>query len=111
MILSYEEANGIPVAIILSQEGNLDNAEAFKKELALLIDKGGKYVILDFKNVTYVDSSFLGSLVSSLKYAMARGTDIVLVGLQQDIYDLLHLIRMDKVFKIYKNYQEATEIM
>jgi anti-sigma B factor antagonist len=109
MILNYEEVKGIPAATIIPSEGNLDNADAFKKELSLLIDKGGKYVILNFRNVDYVDSSFLGALVSCLKYAMSKGTDILLVELRQDIYSLLHLIRMDKVFKIYKNYQEAIE--
>lgn len=109
MILNYEEVSGRPAAMILPSEGNLDNADDFKKELSSLIDKGGKYVLLNFKNVTYVDSSFLGALVSCLKYAMAKGTDILLVELRKDIYDLLHLIRMDKVFKIYGSYQEAIE--
>lgn len=109
MILSYEEVSGKPAAVISSSEGNLDNADAFKKELSLLIDKSGKYILLNFKNVTYVDSSFLGAMVSCLKYAMSKGTDILLVELRKDIYDLLRLIRMDKVFKIYGNYQEAIE--
>jgi anti-sigma B factor antagonist len=109
MILNYEEINGIPVAVILPKEGNLDNADAFKHELSQIIDKAGKNVIVDFRNVSYVDSSFLGSLVSCLKRAMPRGTDILLVELRSDIYNLLHLIRMDKVFKIYKTAQEATE--
>ena len=109
MILQYEEISGRPAAIILPDEGNLENADAFKKELSQLIEKSGKYVMLNFKNVTYVDSSFLGGLVSCLKYAMSKGTDILLVELRKDIHDLLHLIRMDKVFKIYGNYQEAIE--
>jgi anti-sigma B factor antagonist len=34
--------------------------------------------------------------------------DIVLVGLRNDIRDLIKLIRLDKVFKIYNYAEEAT---
>ncbi|MBN9299902.1 MAG: STAS domain-containing protein [Filimonas sp.] len=111
MILETIAGNGYLLARILIAEANLDVAPSFKTEMTEVVDKGKKWIILDFKNVTYVDSSFLGALVSSLKYAIAKNEELVLVELHKDIHDLLKLIRMDKVFKIYKSEQDALQTL
>lgn len=106
MILETRETEKFPVAAITAQEANLDNADKFKSELFALIDKGYPRIVISFREVTYIDSSFLGALVASLKYALSKNADILLVELKKDIYNMLHLIRMDKVFKIYNNTED-----
>ena len=88
-------------------EANLSNSDQFKAELVKLLDEHHKVLILDLQELKYVDSAFLGALVSSLKYAISMQLDIVLVGLRNDIRDLIKLIRLDKVFKIYNYAEEA----
>ena len=109
MLLKTTAERGILVAAIQIKEASLKNAEEFRLELITQINKGYHEIILNFKEVEYVDSSFLGALVSSLKYALLSKGDIVLTNLKQDIFDLLCLIRMNKVFKIYKTTEEALE--
>lgn len=84
------------------KEASLATADQFKAEMVLLIDTADKYFIIDFKKVDFVDSSFLGALVSALKYAMTKNADIAVANLNKDIDNLFRLIRMDKVFKIYE---------
>lgn len=108
MILKTREQNGIVIAQITIQEANLTHADALKTEMIALIDKHHpKRVLTDFSRVEYVDSSFLGAMVSSLKYAVAHSSDIAVVNLPKDIHDLFALIRLDKVFKIYSNETDA----
>lgn len=106
MILETKEAGKFLVATIIPHEANLDNAEKFKQELFAIIDKGHHLIVVSFEQVTYVDSSFLGAMVSSLKYALGKSTEIFLTDLHKDIYGMLHLIRMDKVFKIYRTIDD-----
>jgi anti-sigma B factor antagonist len=89
-------------------EANLNNADTFKSEMIGLLDEYDKTLVLNLSKVGYVDSSFLGALVASLKHAIGLKKDILLVGLTKDIRELMMLIRLDKVFKIYNNYDEAT---
>lgn len=89
------------------KEAGLKVAEQFKQTLFDLLDEGNPYLVIDFEEVTYIDSSFLGSLVSGLKYALSKGSDIALVNLHKDIFGLFELIRMDKVFKIYSSVDDA----
>jgi anti-sigma B factor antagonist len=88
-------------------EANLENADLFKSQVIQLFDRHKKNIIIDMGKVEYIDSSFLGALVAVLKHAMAHKLDVFLINLFKDVYDLLLLIRLDKVFKIYDNYQEA----
>lgn len=111
MILKTTEIKNIVQATILPNEASFSNAETFKEEMITLIANGAKVVIVSFENVDYIDSSFLGSLVVALKYAMPRNVDIYLVSLKSDVKNLLTLIRMDKVFKIYKDYGQAMETL
>jgi anti-sigma B factor antagonist len=105
MIKVVKEGPKYIVADVTITEANLSNSDQFKAELVGLLDQYKKVVIVDLQELKYVDSAFLGALVSSLKYAMSLQLDIILVGLRSDIKDLIKLIRLDKVFKIY-NYAE-----
>jgi len=97
------------IAGIQVKEANLTVSDAFKDEMTALLDKGNKYIIVNFEGVIYVDSSFLGALVSSLKYALANQAEIVVAGLNKDVAGLFQLIRLDKAFKIYPSATEAAE--
>ena len=108
MINIYEEDDNSLMANLDIEEGNLGNADEFKAELVKLFDKHHKRIVLNMERVEYIDSSFLGALVSALKHLISFGSDIVLVGLRKDIADLFALIRLDKVFKIYSNFNEAS---
>jgi anti-sigma B factor antagonist len=90
-------------------EANLENSELFKSQVTKLIDHHKKNLVIDFNKVEYIDSSFLGALVAILKHAMQQKLDVVLIGMKKDVYELLLLIRLDKVFKIYNSYQEAVD--
>ncbi len=101
MILETKTLGNILAATITQPEANLTNAEQFKHEMLTLINEGNLRIALNFAQVSYIDSSFLGAMVSSLKYALGKGGEIYLTDLKKDITELLRLIRMDKVFKVY----------
>ncbi|WP_158827173.1 STAS domain-containing protein [Mucilaginibacter lacusdianchii] len=88
-------------------EANLSNANEFKALLIDLLNQKQKSIVLNMTQVTYIDSSFLGALVAGLKHAISMQFDIILVGLQPDIHDLIKLIRLDKVFKIYNDNSQV----
>jgi anti-sigma B factor antagonist len=108
MIDIYKEDDKDLMLNVGIKEANMANADEFKAELLKLFDTHHKRIVLNMEQVEYIDSSFLGSLVSALKHLIAAKQDMVLVGLRKDIADLFALIRLDKVFKIYGSFQEAS---
>ncbi len=102
-MIQTTQKNGYLLVKIKIKEANLDVADQFKSELVQLIDQGNRHLMLSFEEVAYVDSSFLGALVSSLKYALSKEGDVSVVNLNSDISNLFSLIRMNKVFKVYNS--------
>lgn len=90
------------IATIMIAEANMDQADVFKMELIAGMDSGKKQILISFENVQYIDSSFLGALVAALKHALANGGDLSVYGLNENILNLFEMIRMDKVFKVFK---------
>jgi anti-sigma B factor antagonist len=107
MININKEQNGYILAAVDVTEANLNNADQFKAELVKLLDTQSNKIVVDLSSVSYMDSSFLGALVSGLKHAISLKSDVLLVGLKKDIYDLFTLIRLDKVFKIYNSFEDV----
>lgn len=105
-MIDIKDINDYTVTTINSAQANLKNAEEFKQEMIEVIDSGKHFVIIDFTNVEYVDSTFLSALVTVLKHAMKEKGDVAVYGLNADISNLFSLIRLDKAFKIFNSLPE-----
>ena len=86
------------------------NAKAFKDEVVALIEGGASQLVIDFGEVSFVDSSGLGALVGVLKRVGHRG-DLVVCGLNADVAQMFRICRMDKVFTIYPSADAAVQKM
>ncbi|MFD0749431.1 STAS domain-containing protein [Mucilaginibacter calamicampi] len=108
MIKIYQEDPQNVLLTLQIKDANMGHADAFKAELINIFDKHQrKRLIINMEQVQYIDSSFLGALVAALKYVISFQSDVILVGMRKDILNLFALIRLDKVFKIYDNFNDA----
>lgn len=82
---------------------------AFKQQVLEAIDGETKNVLLDLSHVEFIDSSCLGALVSILKSVSGQG-ELVLCSLNGTIQNLFKLTRMDRIFSIKENRQEALNL-
>ncbi len=68
-----------------------------------------KTVVLNLKNVHYIDSSGVGELVGLFTSARKAGGRMVLAGLTQRVRDVLQITKLAMVFEIYDSVEEAAE--
>jgi anti-sigma B factor antagonist len=94
--------------IVSLKEQRLDAAIAssFKDAMLEKIDQGQHHIVLDMANVSFMDSSGLGAVVSVLKYMGTRGR-LHLFGVTPGVMAVLKLTRMDRVFKTFESRQAA----
>lgn len=99
-----------PAIKVVEPSGILDGTRAteFRKEISEYVENGAKVILIDFKDVTFMDSSGLGALVLSLKTVRAANTQMCLCSINEQIKMLFELTSMDRVFDIYPN-REAFE--
>jgi anti-sigma B factor antagonist len=58
-------------------------------------------IVVDFSQVTFVDSMGLATLVQAMKRCRQMDGDVRLCGLQQPVRIIFELTRLDRAFQIY----------
>jgi len=84
-------------------EGSVQLREAVKD----LLNNGKKKILLNLGDVSYVDSSGIGELVSSYTTTSNQGGQLKLLNLGKKIKDLLMITKLLTVFQTYEDEQEA----
>ncbi len=90
------------VVQIIEPQGILDGTKAqdFHARVNESIASGAQIVLVDFKNVTFMDSSGLGALVKALKTVDAAEVKLCLCSINDQIKMLFELTSMDRYFEI-----------
>src|SRR6266498_3836282 len=98
-------------AYVISLAGEVDlyTAPEFKQQLLEVIGQGGKQVIVDFSETTFIDSTTLGVLVGGVKRLRMNEGQLSLVCSDRNITKIFEITGLDRVFTIYPNRVEAVE--
>ncbi|MBX3009706.1 MAG: STAS domain-containing protein [Melioribacteraceae bacterium] len=106
---SFEIKDDITIVNILLNRATLAKAVTFKEYIGELIAKGSNKLVIDLSKCEYVDSTFLGAMVALLKKVNSINGDLRLVYNKEMPSLVFVLTRMDKVFKVFPNLEEAME--
>jgi len=108
MKASNRQVNGVTVVDMSGRitlgEGSVILREAVKD----LLGKGQKKILLNLSEITYIDSSGIGELVSAFTSVRNQGGELNLLKLTKKVHDLLQITKLYTVFDIKDD--EATAI-
>jgi anti-sigma B factor antagonist len=107
--IKTERLNGDLYVIALSGEVDLYTAPEFKQQLLDVIGQGGKEVVVDFTDTTFIDSTTLGVLVGGVKRLRPNGGRLSLVCSDRNITKIFEITGLTKVFDIYDSRAEAVD--
>lgn len=96
---------------IIQPVGIFDGTKAneFRQEINESIQGNVEIILINFQDVTFMDSSGLGALVLALKSTRSSGTKLVVCSLNEQIRMLFELTSMDRVFEILPDRQAFEE--
>jgi len=86
-------------------EGSVQLRETVRK----LLDEGKKKLLLNLGDVSYVDSSGIGELVSCFTTTSNKGGQLKLLNLTKKIQDLLMITKLLTVFEVYDDEAAALQ--
>jgi len=86
--------------ISITGEIDLYSSPDLKKKIMGLVKKKEKEILVDFANVSYIDSSGIATLVEALKGMMGYGGVLTFINLNNDIKEVFSFARLDKIFNI-----------
>lgn len=84
-----------------------DGASAFRDIIRDLASKGDKKLLLNLSEVSYIDSSGIGELVSGFTTVTNHGGSLKLIGLSKRVKDLLQITKLYTVFEVFDDEAEA----
>jgi anti-anti-sigma factor len=76
-----------------------------RQEITLSIEEKNKVILLDFEDVTFLDSSSLGGLILVLKDVHDAGGKLFLASINEPVKILFNLVGIHKMFQIFPNRQ------
>jgi anti-sigma B factor antagonist len=96
-------------ATVLTITGELDLATigVLKDAVGAELDVKTAPVILDLSDLTFCDSTGLGSFVALHRQAAAAGTTIALAGPRKRVADLLQISGINQVVPVFESVAEA----
>jgi anti-anti-sigma factor len=96
---------------VIEPSGILDGTKAqeFRQKINESIEGGATVILVDFQDVTFMDSSGLGALVLCLKTVRAAGAKLFLCSINEQIRMLFELTSMDRVFEIFPSREEVEQ--
>ena len=96
-------------ALILELQGEVDLNYSVELRGLLLeaLEAGPPALLLDLQEVGFMDSSGLATLVEILKLSRQRQIPFKLSGLQPRVKSVFEIARLDQLFDIFTDRQEA----
>lgn len=107
MNLNQEKINGCIVLYIREERIDAHNSAELKETILHLIEQGEANIIVQLEHVRFIDSSGLGALLSGYKNATAKSGKLAIANMQQQVLSMFELTRLNRVFEIYADLNEA----
>lgn len=105
--VSEREHEGVAILDLAGRLTLGEGASELRTKVQDLIDAGRKRTVLNMKEVSYIDSTGLGTLVMMEAKARNAGGDLKLLNLNQRGLELLVLTKLTMVFDVFDDETSA----
>lgn len=96
--------------LLVGLDGELDHfcAQSIRRELdSQIADPSIRQLILDFSNLTFMDSSGIGVILGRYRILRERGGTVSVIHMNEHISRIFHISGMGKVIRALDSKQEA----
>ena len=100
MKASSRQVNGVTIVDMSGRITLGEGSVVLRDTIRDLLSKGQKKILLNLGNVTYIDSSGIGELVSAFTSVRNQGGELKLLNLTKKVHDLLQITKLYTVFDI-----------
>ncbi len=95
------------VVVDISGDVDLHRSPALRETLAKLIDETPGRLVLNLKEVGYMDSSGVATLVEALQRIQRKQGRLLLHSLSPRVQSIFEIARLESIFEIYQSEDEA----
>ncbi len=100
MKASTRQVNGVTIVDLSGRITLGEGSVVLRDTVKDLLSKGQKKILLNLGDVSYIDSSGIGELVSAFTSVRNQGGDLKLLHLTKKVHDLLQITKLYTVFDV-----------
>jgi anti-sigma B factor antagonist len=100
MKASTRQVDGITIVDLSGRITLGEGSVVLRDTIRDVVAAGNKRILLNLGDVTYIDSSGIGELVSSFTSVRNQGGELKLLNLTKKVHDLLQITKLYTVFDI-----------
>jgi anti-sigma B factor antagonist len=100
-----------PISVV-DLRGNVDLGEAsltLRRTIRDLVETGRTKIILNFREVNFIDSAGVGELASAYMPVKSSGGELKFLNPTKKVHGMLQITQLDKVFEVYTDEQAAIQ--
>ena len=106
MKIKEEKQNGVCICS-LEGEVNINTSPELRKVFDDIIKSSEKKVLIDFTNVSYIDSSGLATLIEMFQRLKKIGGSLRLSNMSQKVKNVFEITKLYKLFEIFDSREVA----
>lgn len=106
MEIRLEKVNDVTV-VVLEGEINVTNSNELRNQFIKIAQGGCNKVVGDFKDVTFIDSSGLATLIEMFQRLKAAGGKLRLCNVNKKICGIFEITKVHKLINILDSREEA----
>lgn len=84
-----------------------EGSSTFRDSIKDLVSKGNKKILLNLGEISYIDSSGIGEMVSGFTSVSNAGGQLKLLNLTKRVQDLLQITKLYTVFEVFDDEAQA----
>ncbi len=100
MKASTRQVDGITIVDLSGRITLGEGSVVLRDTIKDLLGKGNKKILLNLGDVSYIDSSGIGELVSAFTSVQRQGGELKLLNLTKKVHDLLQITKLYTVFDV-----------
>lgn len=109
MKFSLDKTEQYSLMELLEEKIDASRSSQLKSELITLHAEGITNLLLDMRQVKYIDSSALSALLTANRMCNQGGGILVIFGLNDSPKKLIEISQLDRIFTILPTLQEAID--
>jgi len=100
MKASTRQVDGVTIVDLSGRITLGEGSVVLRDTIKDLLGKGAKHILLNLGDVSYIDSSGIGELVSAFTSVRNQGGELKLLHLTKKVHDLLQITKLYTVFDV-----------
>jgi anti-anti-sigma factor len=102
-----EENNGKVFVLVLSGKLDIEGAKMLVEKMTQILDGGERHIVLDFTDISYINSAGLRGLILVAKQLASSGGKLVLAAVSEPNQNILEISGLTSIFTLRPTRAEA----